>query len=118
MRLLFCATILLLGAALPACAFTTIDQYPCPDGGTQLTYENFGNAFMGTYCQSCHGSASTNRYGAPGDFIFDTREEIQRHRDRIFVRAAAGNTSMPPGPVDPPLELRNKLAEWLACGAP
>ena len=35
--------------------------------------------------------------------------------DRIFVRAAATNDSMPPGPDDPPQAERDDLAEWLAC---
>lgn len=30
---------------------------PCPDAGTQLTYENFGDSFIGTYCVQCHGAA-------------------------------------------------------------
>jgi hypothetical protein len=38
--------------------------------------------------------------------------------DRIFARAAGDNTSMPPGPDDPPEAERAMLAEWLACGAP
>jgi uncharacterized membrane protein len=100
------------------CAYETIDQHPCPPGGTTLTYANFGKHFIDGYCQACHGSASTARGGAPGDYIFDTLDQIQRHRDRIYVRAAASNDSMPPGPDDPPREARDRLAEWLACGAP
>jgi uncharacterized membrane protein len=73
---------------------------------------------MNGYCQSCHGSLAAEREGAPGEYIFDTLEQVQRHRDRIFVRSAADNVSMPPGPEDPPPEERQKLAEWLSCGAP
>lgn len=106
----------LVGTA--GCAFETIDQFPCPPGGTRLTYANFGKQFLDGWCQSCHGSTALDRHGAPGEFIFDTDAEVQLHRDRIFVRAAASNDSMPPGPNDPPSALRDKLAEWLACGAP
>lgn len=106
------------GAVLAACPYTTIEQHPCPPGGTSLTYANFGAEFMNRYCQGCHGSAALERAGAPGEYIFDTVEQIQRHRARIFVRAAATNDSMPPGPDDPPFTERQRLAEWLACGAP
>ena len=54
----------------------------------------------------------------PTAFVFDTVEEIRSRKTRMFARAAADNTSMPPGPNDPPVEERELLAEWLACGAP
>lgn len=98
--------------------YTEIESRPCPTGGTQLTYASFGAGFFSTWCQSCHGSQSLERHGAPGEFIFDTPEQIRHHRARIFVRSAAGNDSMPPGPEDPSVEERERLAEWLACGAP
>jgi uncharacterized membrane protein len=115
------ATLALAGALATlasSCGFATIDQTPCPPGGTQLTYANFGAAFMTRYCQGCHGSDALERAGAPGEFIFDTATQVQRHRARIFVRSAGTNDSMPPGPIDPPLPERQQLAEWLACGAP
>ncbi|MDI1475953.1 hypothetical protein [Polyangium sp. y55x31] len=103
-----------------ACGFfyTDMEDWACPPEGTQLTYENFGAAFMNAHCQSCHASTATDRAGAPGEFIFDTKSQIQRHRARIFARSAAENDSMPPGPDDPTLDDRMKLADWLACGAP
>jgi uncharacterized membrane protein len=112
------AILVVSAAGASACAYETIEQHACPTGGTQLTYDNFGRQFMNDYCQSCHGSMSVNRQGAPGDFIFDTQAQIQHWRSRIYVRAASTNDSMPPGPVDPPIEVRNQLADWLACGAP
>ena len=45
-------------------------------------------------------------------------EQAHVSRERIFLRSAADNTTMPPGPDDPPIEERAKLAEWIACGAP
>ena len=113
-------TLVIAALALSSCGlfYTDIDEYPCPPEGTTLTYENFGASFMTGYCQSCHGSLSEDRAGAPGESIFDTVGQIQRQRDRIFARSAAGNDSMPPGPEDPSPEDREKLAEWLACGAP
>jgi hypothetical protein len=108
---------LVLGA-LSACNIVTIDQHPCPPGGTTLTYENFGQAFFSANCNRCHSAAIGDRYGAPDTFAFDTIEEIRGHKDRIFIRSADTNDSMPPGPDDPPLAERQKLGDWLACGAP
>lgn len=114
------AALLFASVALSACGafYTSIDEASCPPSGTKLSYENFGAPFLATYCQSCHGSNAVDRAGAPGDYIFDTHEQAKRHRARIFARSAADNDSMPPGPDDPPRADRDKLAEWLACGAP
>lgn len=95
-----------------------IDDHPCPPGGTPLTYESFGKGFMDAYCQSCHAAHAVERYGAPGGYAFDTVDDVRRLRARIFVRAAGPNVSMPPGPNDPSNAERDKLADWLACGAP
>ena len=107
-----------LALGLGACKATTIDERVCPPGGTSLTYDSFGASFLANHCQSCHGASSGHREGAPSSFDFGTHAEAVRLRDRIFVRSAADNTTMPPGPDDPPPEERERLAEWLACGAP
>jgi len=113
-------TIPFLSLTLSACSlfYTEIEDYSCPPAGTTLTYDNFGASFMNTHCQWCHGSTVKDRLGAPGEFIFDSHDQVVQHKDRIFVRSAAENDSMPPGPDDPSEDERNKLAEWLACGAP
>jgi len=92
-----------------------IEDMPCPPDGTQLTYASFGQPFMAAYCDRCHTGASS---GAPGDYRFDSHAGVLRYADRIFIRAAGPNVTMPPGPDDPPEDERNRLAEWLACGAP
>jgi hypothetical protein len=118
MRLVGAQIILLL--ALTGCGKgeTTIDERPCPQGGTSLTYDDFGRDFLSKYCQVCHGQGGTDRNGAPSDYDFYDVEMVRAFKDRIFARAAGDNTSMPPGPDDPPAADREKLAEWLACGAP
>lgn len=97
---------------------SSLEDYPCPQGGTMLTYESFGRGFLAQNCQTCHGQPTDDRKGAPASFDFATVDEVRAHRSRIFARAAADNDSMPPGPDDPPATERAKLAEWLACGAP
>ena len=93
-----------------------IEDHPCPStpaGGTALTYENFGRAFIDAHCIICHGGANAHSSRA-----FTSVDQIRAQRDRIFANAAAGNRSMPPGPDGPSPEDRNRLADWLACGAP
>lgn len=94
-----------------------MSEYPCPPAGTSLTYENFGKGFLDRECNTCHAEGAGYRHGAPEGYAFDTIEGVVEHRARIFVRSATTNVSMPPGPEDPPAEEREKLAEWLACGA-
>jgi len=97
---------------------TTLADYPCPPGGTTLTYDTFGAAFLGQSCQTCHGQTDGARKGAPDGYDFGTLAAVRAQKERIFARAAADNVTMPPGPTDPPAAEREKLAQWLACGAP
>jgi len=101
-----------------SCKAETIDDHPCPPGGTTLTYDNFGRDFLQANCQRCHGQPAADRDGAPSSFDFGTVDDVRVHKDRIFARAADDNTTMPPGPDDPPSVDRHKLGDWLACGAP
>jgi hypothetical protein len=105
-------------ATFGGCNVVTIDDYPCPPGGTKLTYENFGQPFMAEYCNVCHSAPDGQRNGAPDDFVFTTHADVIAHKDRIFARAADTNDSMPVGPDRIPAGLRVDLANWLACGAP
>ena len=100
------------------CTVLQLDQTPCPPTGTKLTYENFGSAFFTGYCNTCHSAPDGERSGAPMSYVFSTVDEIRVNKVRIFARSAGSNDSMPPGPDDPPLDQRDRLAEWLSCGAP
>ena len=86
----------------------------CPAEPT-LTYANFGQAFMQSYCLACHAD------GGPESPKLSTLSQIQGHLGDIDRAAAAGpntvNTYMPEGRSVPEAE-RRKLGEWLACGAP
>ena len=110
----------LLAVLVGACAEAPLplEDYPCPPEGTTLTYDSFGRAFLSSYCNRCHSADEGERSGAPESYRFDTLEDVRMHERRIFVRSAATNVSMPPGPDDPPADERDRLAEWLACGAP
>lgn len=103
--------------ALAACASAPLEleDMPCPDEGTPLTYDSFARDFFDQHCDSCH---TTGKSGAPSAYRFDSHARVLEHADRIFIRAAGPNVTMPPGPDDPPADERERLAEWLACGAP
>jgi hypothetical protein len=97
----------------------------CPDDAT-LTYANFGSGFMSAFCVDCHDSRKTgaDRNGAPAFHDFDTLQGIRSVAEHIDWMAGAGpdavNELMPPAdhPPLPTLAERQRLAEWLACGAP
>ncbi len=103
----------MLASAVVACGWEEMTTHPCPQGGTTLTYDNFGQQFFQNYCVSCHGGS--NGYSSRS---FTDVATIRSQAADIFRNAAEDNTTMPPGPYDPPQEDRYKLADWLACGAP
>jgi len=110
--------LLALAVLVPGCNIVTLDEYPCPKGGTTLTWENFGKGFFLAYCNSCHSAPDGQRQGAPDDEVFATVQGVRTHAALIFENSAATNDAMPPGPYPPPIAQRDQLAVWLACGAP
>lgn len=84
-----------------------------------LTWENFGGPFLRNWCTGCHSAdlAGSARYDAPPGTDFDTPASARAWRERIWIRAADGNATMPPAG-GPDMEERRRLGEWLACGAP
>lgn len=109
---------LVAGGLAISCSATKLEDVSCPDGGTTLTYDNFGQQFFTSWCNRCHSAAAGQRHGAPITFVFNTLARVREHKSRIFERAAADNHSMPPDSVRPSRKEREKLAVWLACGAP
>lgn len=95
----------------------------CPPT-SQLTYANFGQTFMTTYCTRCHSStlSGDDRMGATEFHDFDTQIGVQRVADHVDQTAGSGpdatNETMPPNGARPTLTERQQLAEWIACGAP
>jgi uncharacterized membrane protein len=92
----------------------------CPPEST-LTYENFGQSFVTSYCTHCHSSELTgaDRMGAPLEHDFDTLAGILAVAGHVDEYAAAGpdstNEAMPPSDPKPTLAERQMLGEWLAC---
>ncbi|HTE52083.1 MAG TPA: hypothetical protein VK698_14620 [Kofleriaceae bacterium] len=96
----------------------------CPDGGTSLTYEDFGQPFVEQFCLRCHSESveGDDRQDAPADHNFDTQFECEALAEHMDQKAGSGpdatNDSMPPSAPRPSDEQRAMLSEWLACGAP
>lgn len=80
----------------------------CPTDNV-LTWAEFGQGFMQTYCVECHSS-----YG--------NQSRVARDKSQIDEAAGAGatvtNTYMPESGKKPSLEERKLLSQWLACGVP
>ena len=81
-----------------------------------LTYANFGQNFMVSYCEACH----SNRWAAKG-INLSSQALVAQHAAVVYQVAAARST-MPPMPqtdsFTPTGAERAQLGEWLACGAP
>ena len=88
----------------------------CPDAGTTLTYSSFGQSFMASSCTECHGTSRS-----AGGVRLDTQSAVQSQASLVDSVAGSGpngtRTQMPQGSSVSTSE-REKLSEWLACGAP
>ena len=99
---------ILLGACTTASS-TGIDisTLECPPDST-LTYENFGEPAIDYHCLSCHATKERP--------TLITLDQVRANKQAI-LREAVATTSMPDGE-DMLLDDRQRLGEWLACGAP
>jgi uncharacterized membrane protein len=112
-------TVICAAMACAGCGhWTELSEVSCPPAGTKLGYTSFAAGFMDQHCNSCHSAPDGDRKGAPLGVVLDNYQGLYNLRERVFLRAAADNTTMPPGPDDPPAASREQLAEWIACGAP
>ncbi len=123
--------VLVVALTLAACGGHSHDDNIGPPSGalcatgSTLTYANFGQSFMTTYCVSCHDSAKSGaaRNGAPLYHDFDTLSGIKVVSGHVDQYAGAGPSSvneiMPEGDGPfPSLAERQMLGEWIACGLP
>ena len=79
-----------------------------------VTWDSWGQGFLGVSCQSCHGSHTPDRHGAPAEVHFDDRETTLSLADRILARSTGTAPTMPPSGGIPD-EDRYKLQVWLTC---
>jgi hypothetical protein len=82
------------------------------DGGAcALTYENFGKQFMTSYCVSCHSGIAAKHM-----VQLDTLAGVQKNKTAV-KRQAVTTTVMPEQNPKPTSAERQKLGQWLDCGA-
>lgn len=124
MKAALVASLLVLAGCPEEPLFGPPTESVCPPTQT-LSYENWGMAFMTTYCTDCHDShkRGEERQGATSFHDFDTIYGIRAVYEHIDLTAAAGptgivNDSMPNESPYPTLEERKQLGEWIACGMP
>lgn len=96
---------------------STLEERPCPDDSF-LTYEDFGEPFLLSWCTGCHSSSldEDERQGAPVGSNFETIAQVRKNAERLWARAGDHNITMPPVG-GPEAEERELFGEWLACGA-
>ncbi len=87
----------------------------------ELTYDNFGQAFIEDYCLECHQSSLTglDRKDAPDSINFDDYDLV--FTLSVTIKAIAGTRPiMPPSfaMALPSLDERMKLVQWVDCGLP
>ncbi len=79
-----------------------------------VNYENFGEGFLTHNCQSCHSVTTANRYGAPENVYFDTKEDATTWLLPIYETTIGNRESMPPaGTIEPDEQVM--LYWWLVC---
>jgi hypothetical protein len=67
-----------------------------------VTYASFGQTFLNTYCNGCHGFT----------------QQVAEQSGSALSAAAGTGTFMPPTDPKPSAAQRHELAAWIACGAP
>ncbi len=98
--------IALLSACTSSGSSTGIEPLTCPPDST-LTYANFGEELIANRCLECHDHDKPTLL---------TQQAIQQHAQAILDEAVY--TDSMPKNADMQLMEREKLGEWLACGAP
>ena len=78
-----------------------------------LTWDNYGEPFFQTWCQSCHSRTTPQRLGAPERMNFDIPEDIVTWKEAIFSSVIVGKR-MPKGGGLSDVEL-SKLEHYLGC---
>jgi hypothetical protein len=76
---------------------------PC----TNRTYANFGQAWLQSRCNACHGTVEPK---------LTSRELLLQHLEAVKTSIGAG--TMPPPPTTLPSSEKSIALQWLACGAP
>ena len=105
---------LVLAGLLLGCGDAGVDSAGECAEAIVMTWDSHGVAILTAYCQPCHASGSTLRYGAPEDVTFDDYDQAMAWRDRILATATVDEPTMPPSTPMDPIDQEN-LRIWLTC---
>ena len=83
-------------------------DYECP-----LTWNNWGEGFFTTWCQSCHSRTTPQRNGAPEGMNFDTLTDVFEWQAAIRD-SVIDNDRMPKGG-GIPNDVKEQLIEYMDC---
>lgn len=61
-----------------------------------VTWDNWGEDFFTSYCDSCHSARTPDRRGAPESAVFDTEAQVVAQLSRVQARVLDEET-MPLG---------------------
>ena len=79
-----------------ATALDTGEEYSDCTQVSLRTWENWGEGFFQTWCQSCHSRTTPQRNGAPENLNFDTLNDIVEWQEEIRD-SVIDNARMPKG---------------------
>jgi hypothetical protein len=82
---------------------------PDAAGSCTLTYANFGQQFLTTYCVGCHGAVSPR-----ANLRLDSLAGITARK--VQAKAAVLNSVMPQGTNKPSAADRERFGQWIDCG--
>ena len=115
-------TVLLVFCLLPIGCGVKEDPIPCSDEDIlqagEVRYLEHLQPAIEANCLPCHSSERTGkeRFGAPANKNFNTREGVMEHADAMVGRAVAG--TMPPDGQRMSIEVRCALEAWGRQGYP
>jgi len=105
----------MIGLFFLACQTNSLDTgWENCENAPVVNYENFGEGFLLHSCQGCHASTTENRYGAPENVVFDTKEHSIEWKERIRATTIGESPTMPPAGVLSEEE-EIMLYWWLVC---
>ena len=99
-----------------SCAGADQDTDNGCDTAIPVSWDGWAEGFFRTYCTSCHGADTTDRWGAPEGIDFDTEADVAQWAQSIEISVLEEGTMPPAGGVyDEDLIL---LETYLRCVVP
>jgi hypothetical protein len=107
----------LLALALVLASACGTDSHTTTCQASYLTYDNFGEPYLASWCRGCHSSdlPANMRQLALADINFNTLADVRAQLGPMQSVIATG--AMPPEG-GPSADEQQLMMQWLSCGAP